>query len=86
MGNSVINTASKIVSALTPFFIYDIYYLTGYRMFLIMACVILSTFIIMRTFPVDLTGKELDIKEVVIEHDIEEFKKLNDKTIKNYQS
>ena len=84
MGNSVINTASKIVSALTPFFIYDIYYFTGYGMFLIMAGVILSTFIIMKTFPVDQTGKELDIKEVIFQHDIEEFDKLLVKNNKIY--
>jgi hypothetical protein len=56
MGTSVINTASKIVSAVTPFFIYEIYYIAGYDMFLMMASVVLCTFIIMRTFPVDLTG------------------------------
>ena len=60
MANSFINTSSKIVSAVTPFIIFDLYEESGYGMFLIMALVTLSTFLIMKTFPVDNTGQELD--------------------------
>ena len=62
VGIAFVGSAGRILSAVAPFVIFSMYQTDNYSPFLMFAILSLMTLMAMISFPIDLTGKEIDMK------------------------
>ena len=65
VGLTTLGASGRMFSAISPFIVYEMYVRNNYLPFLVFATVILIPAIVMLTFPVEATGKELDDQNIL---------------------